>query len=94
MFLSLLQNRRSIRKYKNKAIDTETIDLLVEAMLRAPTSMGKNSWQFVVVTESDKLEKENGDKRRKKKRSSKLEIIIKQKRKEEKTKEEKNRARK
>lgn len=57
MFLSLLQNRRSIRKYKNKAVDTETIDLLVEALLRAPTSMGKNSWQFVVVTESDKLEK-------------------------------------
>jgi nitroreductase len=57
MFLSLLQNRRSIRKYKNKAIDAKTIDLLVEAMLRAPTSMGKNSWQFVVVTESDRLEK-------------------------------------
>ena len=57
MFLSLLKNRRSIRKYKNKAIDTETTDLLVEAMLRAPTSMGKNSWQFVVVTEADKLEK-------------------------------------
>lgn len=57
MFLSLLQNRRSIRKYKNQAIDAETIDLLVEAMLRAPTSMGKNSWRFVVVTESDKLEK-------------------------------------
>lgn len=57
MFLSLLQNRRSIRKYKTKAIDAKTIDLLVEAMLRAPTSMGKNSWQFVVVTESDRLEK-------------------------------------
>lgn len=57
MFLTLLQNRRSIRKYKNKAIDADTIDLLVEAMLRAPTSMGKNSWQFVVVTESDTLEK-------------------------------------
>ena len=32
MFLTLLQNRRSIRKYKNKAIDADTIDLLVEAL--------------------------------------------------------------
>jgi len=57
MFLPLIQNRRSIRKYQNKAVEAETIDLLVEAFLRAPTSMGKNSWEFVVVTEKDLLEK-------------------------------------
>lgn len=57
MFLSLVQNRRSIRKFQNKTIDAETIELLVEALLRAPTSMGKNSWEFVVVTEPEKLEK-------------------------------------
>ena len=57
MFLSLIQNRRSIRKYQNKAVNEETIDLLVEALLRAPTSMGKNSWEFVVVTDSETLEK-------------------------------------
>jgi len=57
MFLPLIQNRRSIRKYQDKAVEGETIDLLVEALLRAPTSMGKNSWEFVVVTETEKLEK-------------------------------------
>ena len=57
MFLSLIQNRRSIRKYKNTAVDAEVVDQLVEALLRAPTSMGKNSWEFVVVTEADKLAK-------------------------------------
>jgi nitroreductase len=56
MFLPLIQNRRSIRKYQDKAVEAETIDLLVEALLRAPTSMGKNSWDFVVVTDPSLLE--------------------------------------
>ena len=56
MFLPLIQNRRSIRKYQDKAVEAETIDLLVEALLRAPTSMGKNSWNFVVVTDPSLLE--------------------------------------
>jgi len=57
MFLDLLKKRRSIRKYQDRQLDSETIDQLVEAALRAPTSMGKNSWEFVVVTEPDLLQK-------------------------------------
>ena len=57
MFLELLKTRRSIRKYQDRHLDPETIDLLVEAALRAPTSMGKNSWKFVVVTAPDLLRK-------------------------------------
>ena len=56
MFLSLAQKRRSIRKYKDKEIEAEKIDSMVEAVLRAPTSRGKNSWEFVVVTDPDLLE--------------------------------------
>jgi nitroreductase len=56
MFLSLIENRRSIRKFKDKAVEAETLAMLVEAMLRAPTSRGNNSWEFVVVTDSDRLE--------------------------------------
>ena len=57
MFLSLAQSRRSIRKYQSKPVEPETIDSLVEALLRAPTSRGKNSWDFVVVTDSALLQK-------------------------------------
>ncbi|MGD9133280.1 MAG: nitroreductase family protein [Desulfobacterales bacterium] len=57
MFLSLTQSRRSIRKYQDKPVASEKIDLLVEAFLRAPTSRGKNSWEFVVVTDSVLLDK-------------------------------------
>ncbi len=57
MFLSLAQKRRSIRKYLDKPVEAETIDSMVEAVLRAPTSRGKNSWEFVVVTDPALLEK-------------------------------------
>jgi nitroreductase len=57
VFLELLKKRRSIRKYQDRQLDSKTIDQLVEAALRAPTSMGKNSWEFVVVTEPDLLQK-------------------------------------
>jgi len=57
MFLPLIQNRRSIRKYQAKAVEAETIDILVESLLRAPTSMGSNSWEFVVVTDTERLDK-------------------------------------
>jgi nitroreductase len=57
MFLSLAQKRRSIRKYLDKQVEAETIDSMVEAVLRAPTSRGKNSWEFVVVTDPALLEK-------------------------------------
>jgi nitroreductase len=57
MFLSLAKSRRSIRKYRSKPVEPEKIDSLVEALLRAPTSRGKNSWEFVVVTDSALLQK-------------------------------------
>ena len=57
MFLPLAQKRRSIRKYLDKQVEAEKIDSMVEAVLRAPTSRGKNSWEFVVVTDPGLLEK-------------------------------------
>jgi nitroreductase len=49
MFLALAQKRRSIRKYIDTEVETEKIDSMVEAVLRAPTSRGKKPWEFVVV---------------------------------------------
>ena len=57
MFLALAQKRRSIRKYIDKEVETEKIDSIVEAVLRAPTSRGKKPWEFVVVTDPGQLEK-------------------------------------
>jgi nitroreductase len=57
MFLSLIQKRRSIRKYLEKHVETEKIDQLIEAALRSPSSRGFNPWEFIVVTDKDLLEK-------------------------------------
>jgi nitroreductase len=57
MFLSLIQKRRSIRKYLEKSVEVEKIDALIEAALRSPSSRGFNPWEFVVVTDKTLLEK-------------------------------------
>lgn len=57
MFMSLIQKRRSIRKFVQKPIEAEKIDIIIEAALRAPSSRGLNPWEFVVVTDRDLLEK-------------------------------------
>lgn len=55
--LDLLRKRRSIRQFTKQAIESEKIDALVEAALRAPTSRGNNPWEFIVVTDPYMLER-------------------------------------
>jgi len=57
MLISLLQDRRSIRKYQDIKVEAEKIDTLIEAALRSPSSRGFNPWEFVVVTDKDILDK-------------------------------------
>ena len=57
MFLPLAEKRRSIRKYLDQKVEAEKIDSIVETVLRAPTSRGRNSWEFVIVTDTGLLEK-------------------------------------
>ena len=57
MFSSLIQKRRSIRRFREKPVENEKIEILIEAALRSPSSRGYNPWEFIVVTEPDLLEK-------------------------------------
>ncbi len=52
-----LRKRRSVRKYLDKPVESEKIDVIVEALLRSPSSRGFNPWEFVVVTDINLLEK-------------------------------------
>jgi len=54
--LDVLRKRRSIRQFQQRPVNAETIELLIEALLRAPSSRGRNPWEFVVVTDPDKLQ--------------------------------------
>lgn len=53
--LSLLQERRSIRKYTSQRLDDKTIEILKEAVLRSPSSRGINPWKFVFVDKPELL---------------------------------------
>ena len=47
--IELLRRRRSIRRFQDRPVPPEVVDLLVETALRAPSSRGFNPWHFVVV---------------------------------------------
>jgi nitroreductase len=49
--IELLRTRRSVRKYETRAIDALTLEILKEALLRCPSSRGKNPWTFIFVDE-------------------------------------------
>jgi len=57
MFHALIRKRRSIREFREKPVEKEKIDLLVEAALRSPSSRSFNPWELVVVTDKAVLEK-------------------------------------
>jgi nitroreductase len=57
MFIDLLRQRRSIRRFQTRPVEKEKIEILVEAALRAPSSRGFNPWEFFVVTDSKIIDK-------------------------------------
>ena len=48
MFEALLA-RRSVRKYKPRKVEAQTINNLLEAAVRAPTALGQEPWAFVII---------------------------------------------
>lgn len=53
--IEMLRSRRSIRKFTSEKIAPETIEVLVEAALRAPSSRGINPWEFILVDDPELL---------------------------------------
>ncbi|MEN8199689.1 MAG: nitroreductase family protein [Thermodesulfobacteriota bacterium] len=56
MFIDLLRKRRSIRSFQDRVVEQEKLDLLVEAMLRSPSSRSLNPWEFVVIQKKETIE--------------------------------------
>lgn len=54
-FLTLLQHRRSIRKYQDRLVEPEKIDLILKAALMSPAGKRLNPWEFVVVQDRSVL---------------------------------------
>lgn len=55
--LELLRRRRSVRKFKDKEVSHKDVELLKEALLRSPSSRGRNPWRFAFVKEKGLIEK-------------------------------------
>ncbi len=55
-FFKLIQSRRSIRKFTDKPVEREKIELLMEAAVRSPSSRSINPWQFVIVDDKKKIQ--------------------------------------
>ena len=55
--IDLLRTRRSIRKYTNRRIEPQKLEILKEAVLRAPSSRNIDPWEFVFVDDRELLAK-------------------------------------
>lgn len=56
-FQSLCQQRRSYRKFTNEPVKQEDLDYIATCALMSPSGKRINPWQFVIVTEEEKLRK-------------------------------------
>jgi nitroreductase len=55
--IDLLRKRRSIRKYTQQPIDQKSKDIILETLLRSPSSMNKKSCEFIIVDDRGLLQK-------------------------------------
>lgn len=54
--IAAIENRRSIRKFLDKEIDTNTIKKIIAAGILAPSAKNFQPWKYIVVTEKNKTE--------------------------------------
>ncbi|MDO5785641.1 MAG: nitroreductase family protein [Eubacteriales bacterium] len=59
-FITMLENRRSIRKYTDEAIPEEKLQKIVQAGLLSFAGKGLNPWEMIVVRDKDMLKKMSG----------------------------------
>ncbi|MBN2388845.1 MAG: nitroreductase family protein [Anaerolineales bacterium] len=53
--LATIFRRRSIRHYRDQPVEAEKLDLLLQAGMAAPSAMNCKPWEFVVVTDPERL---------------------------------------
>jgi nitroreductase len=50
-----IETQRAVRRFSERPIESETLDRILDAARRAPSSMNEQRWAFVVVTDRDRL---------------------------------------
>jgi len=54
--VDLIRKRRSIRSFKKDPVPPEMVGVLIESLLRAPSSRNINPWEFIVVDDHQLLQ--------------------------------------
>ncbi len=54
--IDAIMSRTSIRQYQERAVGSDTIEILLRAGMAAPTAVNKQPWYFVVVQNPETLE--------------------------------------
>lgn len=52
-----IHHRRSIRKYENRPVPDEVVKKILAAAMTAPSAGNAQPWQFVVVTDRERLDR-------------------------------------
>jgi nitroreductase len=50
-----IMTRRSIRKYTSRRIDDQLVSKILQAGMMAPSAHNRCPWQFIIITEKEKL---------------------------------------
>jgi len=53
--LEAIKNRYSVREFKDKPVSKDLIEIIVDCGRLAPTARKEEPWEFIVVTEKNKL---------------------------------------
>ena len=51
--MSAILSRRSTRKFTDQPISEDILNDIVKAALHAPSGMGKQTWQFTMITNKE-----------------------------------------
>jgi nitroreductase len=54
--LQLIYKRRSVRKYKDKAVEEDKIIAIIDAGRMAPSAINRQPWKFYILTKMDDIE--------------------------------------
>jgi nitroreductase len=52
-----LLNRRSIRKYTNKKVSKEQIEIMIKSAMYAPSAVNKQPWHYIVFDDKEIIDK-------------------------------------
>jgi len=54
--IDFITKRRSVRKFKDIAIDDHQITCILEAAMAAPSAVAKDPWRFIIVRDKNSLQ--------------------------------------